>query len=640
MSIDQSGPSPKVIAPRPDLPPVPRTSPAQVIDESNFHLARMIADSAVRFATRPATRVEGPDGQWQVDSYPDFHTKILALARALVARGVQPGERVVIFSSNRPEWSVCDLGGLSAGAIMVPIFATSTAAQVRHILTDSGAGWVFVAGQREAELVFEALGVAASDDPSMGLGSMSTDSEGVTVFSFDPVPRLTSLAELLAEDNASQTDEVERRIAAGRPEDVATIVYTSGTTGIAKGVMLTHGGFGNQLAAIDDCWDFQPEDHSVCFLPLAHSLERLWTFHLFHCGCQNTYCPNPKKIGELLPKAQPTLLVSVPMLFEKVMAGAKEKASGSAARQTMEWALRVGGQCQRAYRKGKQPAAYWRAQLPLADKLVLSKIRQAVGGNKTLMVSGGAPLRREVEEFFSAAGILLGQGYGLTESGPMMTIYRNNHYKLGTVGFVIKGSDLSIADGGEILVRGGSVMKGYWNNPEATAAAIRDGWLHTGDVGYVDPEGFVTITDRLKDIIVTANGKNVAPQAVEAALMADPIFEQTIVVGDARPCLVAVVQPSRDGWKSLADELGLDDDPQQLTRDPTVIEALRSRVAKLTEELAHHEQVRGVVLANDRITLASGLVTSTMKLKRREIEKVFAKEIEQLYAELKRSRRR
>ncbi|MEL4503335.1 long-chain fatty acid--CoA ligase [Luteococcus sp. H138] len=624
MSVDHSSGKPTAIAPRPYLPPVARTSPAQPVDESTFHLARMIADSATRFADRPATRVEGSDGSWQVDDYPTFHAKILGLARALVARGLQPGDRVMVFSNNRPEWSVCDLGALSAGLIVVPVFATSTAAQVRHILTDSGARLAFVAGQREADL----LGQACGDDVT------------VDAISFDPVPGLASVADLLAEDNAAYADEVAARVAAGRPEDVATIVYTSGTTGIAKGVMLTHGGFGNQLAAIDDCWDFQPEDHSVCFLPLAHSLERMWTFHLFHCGCQNTYCPNPKKIGELLPKAQPTLLVSVPMLFEKVMAGATEKASGAAARQTMEWALRVGGQCQRAYRKGKQPALYWRSQLPLADKLVLSKIRQAVGGSKTLMVSGGAPLRREVEEFFSAAGILLGQGYGLTESGPMMTIYRNNNYKLGTVGFVIKGSDLSIADGGEILVRGGSVMKGYWNNPEATAAAIRDGWLHTGDVGYVDPEGFVTITDRMKDIIVTANGKNVAPQAVEAALMADPIFEQTVVVGDARPCLVAVVQPSRDGWKTLADELGLADDPQQLTRNPTVVEALRARVSKLTEELAHHEQVRGVVLANDRITMASGLVTSTMKLKRRDIEKVFAKEIEQLYAELRRTRRR
>lgn len=612
-----------------NLAPIRRTSPAAVIDESTFHLARMIADSAERFADRPATRVEGPDGQWTTTSYAGFHRQILAFARALVARGIQPGDRIAIFANNHPEWSIADLGALSAGAVVVPVFAASTAEQVRHILLDSGSRMVVVAGQREAEIVAEAM----TPSTSQGNGDGGSVAEPVEVVTFDGLWRM------LEEDNRDQADEVARRIEAGRSEDVATIVYTSGTTGVSKGVMLAHGGFGNQMVAIDACWDFQPTDHSVCFLPLAHSLERLWTFHLFHCGCMNTYSPNPKKIGELLPKARPTLLVSVPMLFEKVMTGAKEQASSPVARGVMDWALRVGGQCQRAHRKGKEPAAYWRAQLPLADKLVLSKIRHAVGGNKTLMVSGGAPLRREVEEFFSAAGILLGQGYGLTESGPMMTIYRNDHYKLGTVGFVIKGSQIRIADGGEILVRGGSVMKGYWKNPEATAEAIRDGWLHTGDVGHVDPDGFVSITDRLKDIIVTANGKNVAPQAVEAALMADPVFEQAIVVGDARPCLVAVLQPSRDGWTTLATELGLSDDPTALAVDPAVREALTRRAADLTSGLAHHEQVRGVVVAHDRITMVNGMVTATMKLRRRTIERAFAGQIDQLYKDLHGRRR-
>ncbi|WP_394275060.1 AMP-dependent synthetase/ligase [Luteococcus sp.] len=592
-----------------------------------YHLARMLAHSAERFDQLPAYRTQGADGSWQTTSYRDFHAQTQQMACALVGLGLQPGDRVAIFSANRPEWSITDFGTLAAGGIVVPIFAASSAHEVRHVLDDSGARIVFVGSAREAEVLGRALAGA---------------SEAFTVVGFDEIDGLDSFERVMAGADLSLLPEVEARTVAGSASDIATIVYTSGTTGRSKGAMLTHGGFGQQSEAIDDCWDFRPGDQSLCFLPLAHSLERLWTFHVYRSGCLNTYCTVPKQVAHLLAKARPNLLVSVPMLFEKIMAGAKEQASSPVAARTMRWALRVGGQCQRAHRKGKRPHLWWRSQLPLADKLVLSKIRGAVGGNKKLMVSGGAPLRREVEEFFSAAGILLGQGYGLTEAGPMMTIYRPDHYKLGTVGFCIKGGELGIGAGGEVLVRGGSVMKGYWNQPEATAEAIdADGWLHTGDVGYVDPDGFVTITDRMKDLIVTANGKNVAPQAVEAALMADPLFEQAVVVGDARPCLVAILQPSPQGWEQIAVELGLEGlPPEQLAVEPRVREHLRERAAVLTQDLAHHEQVRDVVLSHGRITMASGLVTATMKVRRRLVGKEFATEVAETYRELAERRRR
>lgn len=593
---------------------------------ADFHLARMIADSAARFADRPATRVEAPDGSWQVQTYRDFHAQIQQLAAVLVARGLEPGDRVAIFSGNRPEWSLADFAVLAAGGIVVPIFAVSTAEQVRHVLTDSGSTRVFVAGQREAELVRQATeGLAAPE-----------------LVSFDQTEGVTSLAELLAgldpEQATTHLQEVERRTAAGRSDHVATIVYTSGTTGLAKGVMLTHGGFGNQQEAIDDCWNFRPTDHSLCFLPLAHALERDWSFHVFHRGCMNTYCTNPKQVARLLAKARPTLLVSVPMLFEKVMSGVWAQASSRSSRRVLRWALGVGAANQRAHVRGQRPSLAQRLQLPLADRLVLSRIRSAVGGNKTLMVAGGAPQRREVEEFFSAAGILLGQGYGLTESGPMMTIYRCDRFRFGTVGFPIKGNQIRVADNGELLVRGPSVMKGYWNNPAATAEVLQDGWLHTGDIGSIDPDGFVRITDRLKDIVVTANGKNVAPQAVEAALMADPGFGQAVVVGDARPCLVAVVEPTTDCWRELADEFRPGASPQELAQLPQVVDRLAERAALATAQLAHHEQVRGVVVSVDRFSLSGGLVTSTLKVKRRAVETAFEKEIERTYRELARRR--
>lgn len=587
----------------------------------DHHLARMLFASAERFASRPATRVLAGDGSWHVQTYQAFAHRIRHIAAGLAAQGIQPGDRVALYSGNRPEWSEVDFAVLANGAIVVPVFATSSVDEVRHILTDSGARLVVVAGAREAERV-RATGLE------------------LPLVSFDPAEGAMGLDELASQVTPELFAEVERRTAAGRGDDVATIVYTSGTTGPAKGVMLTHGGFGNQQDAIDDCWDFDEFDCSVSFLPLAHSLERDWSFHVFHVGALNTYCTDPKTIGELLPKAQPTCLVSVPMLFEKVMAGVFEAAASPAQRRTLEWALRVGGQCQRAYRKGKEPARYWRTQLPLADRLVLSRIRAAVGGNKKLMVSGGAPLRREVEEFFSAAGILLGQGYGLTESGPMMTIYRPDRYKLGTVGFTIKGNRMAIGDGGEILVSGPSVMKGYWGQPEQTAQVLVDGWLHTGDVGHVDADGFVTITDRMKDIIVTRNGKNVAPQAVEAALLADPRLEQAVVVGDDRPCLVAVVQPTAVALQQWADELGLEGAPDEVVRHPALRDLLAGLASQLTADLAHHEQVRGVVPVSNLITMSSGLVTSTMKVRRGRVEQRLRAEIDASYARIAAARRR
>lgn len=587
----------------------------------NYHLARMIADSAQRFADRPATRIEGPDGQWQVLTYREFHEAIVRAACALVDLGVQPGDRVAILSANRPEWSIVDLAVASAGAVSVPIFATSTVEQVRHVVTDSGARLVFVAGTRELATVREA-------------------SAAPRVISFDELDEVSSLASLLATDHSRHRDEIAARTAAGRGDDLATIIYTSGTTGKAKGVMLSHGGFGAQQAAIDECWDFRPTDSSLCFLPLAHALERDWTFHLFHRGCLNTYCPRPKEVGRLLAKARPTLLVSVPMLFEKVMSGARAQASSPVARRTFEWALRVGGQCQHAHRKGATPSLWWRAQLPVADKLVLSKIRSAVGGSKTLLVSGGAPLRREVEEFFSAAGILLGQGYGLTETGPMATIYAPDRFKLGTVGFPIRGAEFRIGAESELLVRTPSMMLGYWGDEEATRAALgEDGWLHTGDVGYVDTDGFVVVTDRLKELIVTANGKNVAPQAVEAALLAEPRFDQVMVVGDSRPCLVAVIQPTQDGWASLAQEAGVTGAPEELADDSAMQALVRQRAADLTSGLAHEEQVRDVILSAGRITQASGLLTPTLKIRRSRVEKAFASQVEATYERLRSSRK-
>lgn len=589
------------------------------------NLPASLAESARVHADLPASRIRTDFG-WRVRTFAQVQSDIRRLAASFIGRGLQPGDRVALFSPNRPEWTITDLAVVSAGAILVPIYQTSTPEQIAHIVRDSGARWLVASGASEVERV-EA---ARPDLPSL------TD-----VFTIDRVGDLPTIQDLI--DEGGDEDAVDARIAAQQTDDVMTIIYTSGTTGAPKGAMLTHRTYLHQFDAIDAEWNFTTDDHSLCFLPLSHAYERIWTYYLAHLGCMNTYVMSPKTIAEQMVEAKATMMTSVPMLFERVYQVAHKKvADDPIKRRILRWALRVGGRLQRDYRAGRRPSLYWKAQLPLADKLVLKSIRDAVGGPKSLLVSGGAPLRQEVEEFFSAAGILLGQGYGLTETGPMITLYNPSNFKLGTVGRPILGAEFKLGEGGEVLVKAPSIMKGYWNNPEATAEVIdADGWFHTGDVGYIDTDGFVVITDRLKDIIVTANGKNIAPQPIEARLAADPLIELAVLLGNDRPCLTLLVQPSLPDLEALATSLRITwERAEDLINNPQIVAEITRRVTDATAKLASHEQIRDLRVLLSEITLENGLLTPTLKVKRREVEKKFAGVIDEMYAAISRRRGR
>ncbi|MCT1457958.1 long-chain fatty acid--CoA ligase [Aestuariimicrobium sp. p3-SID1156] len=556
------------------------------------------------------------DEEWQTWTYAQADAEVQRLASALVADGIQPGDRVGIFANNRPEWTLADLAILSIGAIVVTVFATSDVDQAEHILRDSGATHCIVAGRGEAFVL------AQAHLPMMR-----------HILTMDRVPGYDSLVELM--DRAPDaSDEVARRSDALTLDDVATIIYTSGTTGAPRGAMLTHGGYAHQLRTIDDLWHLGPGESSLSFLPLAHALERVWTFYVMASGMANTYCEDPRTVAELMPLARPTTIISVPKLYEKVYAGAHEKASGSPLnRAIFDWALRVGGRNQRHHRKGSTPPWWWRAQLPLADKLVLRAIREAVGGRKTLLISGGAPLRIEVEEFFSAAGMLLGQGYGLTETGPMTTAFAKDSFKLGTVGKLVAEAEIRLGRDGEILLKGPHIMKGYWNNPEATAAMFdEEGWFRTGDVGYVDTQGYVVITDRLKDIIVTLGGKNVAPQPIEGLILSDPLFEYAVVLGDNRPYLTALLQPSIPALEELGQAMQLSwETVGELLKHPRILSEVTERLSRLQSRVPGHEKVRRVRLLQG-LTMEDGTLTPTLKVKRKVVESRFAELIEQMYA--------
>ncbi len=590
------------------------------------HLAIRLAETASRHPTRTATRIRAGAG-WVTQTYRQLDQRRRTLAAHLAARGVAPGDRVAIFSPNRPEWSEVDLACLSIRAISVPLYATSTPEQVRHILADSGSSVAVVAGASELERI-----VAVWDDlPDLRL-----------VVTFDPADapgrEVVGYAELMGgrPDNDALI-EVQQRMADASSDEVATIVYTSGTTGDPRGVMLTHSGLSFELDALDAFFDITPDDSSLAFLPLSHSLERAWTYKVLLGGCMNTYVSDPKTVAEMLVLAQPTLMVSVPRLYEKVFVTAHTTVAESPAKKRVfDWAFKVGAECQHAYRKGRVPAAFWRAQLPLADKLVLSSIRAAIGGPKTVMACGGAPLRKEIEEFFSAAGVLVSQGYGLTEASPLVSFNSPRGFKFGTVGRCVVGGRIRIGAEGEILYRGPNVMRGYWNMPELTAETVdEDGWLHTGDVGYVDVDGYLVITDRIKDIIVTSGGKNIAPAPIEGSILADPLFEYAVVLGDNRPFLTLLVTPSRPQLEDLANQLQIKvDDYRELLSNSVIADEIRARVARLTERLPRHEQIKDLRVLIEEFTMDNGLLTPTLKVKRREVEKRFAAVIDDMYARL------
>lgn len=588
------------------------------------HLGVLFAESATRHADRTATRIKTADG-WATRTYAELATAVRRLAGRLIDLGIQPGDRIAIFSPNRPEWTLADLACLSVRAVPVPLYPSSTPEQIRHILADSGCVAAFAAGSSELDRLLDAWD---------GLPDLRV------AVTFDEVggdqPRVVSLDELTSHD--TDTARVDERLAGAHADELASLIYTSGTTGEPKGVMLTHRGFTFQIEALDEFFDITADDSSLCFLPLSHALERAWTFCVLAHGCLNTYVPDPKNVAKSLVEARPSMFVSVPRLYEKVFLTAYQKAAESPAKQRIfDWALGVGRRCQHAYRSGRTPSAALRAQLQVADRLVLRSVREALGGPKSVMACGGAPLRPEICEFFSAIGMLLCEGYGLTEASPLVTFNAPDAFKFGTVGRVIVGGELRIADEGELCYRGPNLMAGYWNQPDATAATIRDGWLHTGDVGYIDTDGFVVVTDRIKDLIVTSNGKNIAPAPIEGMLLADPLFEHAVLLGDNRPYLTLLVSPSPPDLEQLAGQLQVAwQHRDELFNHPAIVAEIKRRVASLTAKLPSHEQIKDLRVALEEFTLDNGLLTPTLKVKRKEVEKRFAQLIEEMYSSVRR----
>ncbi len=608
------------------------TSPA-----TSDHLVRMMRRRIAATPDNVAMRRKVGD-EWTGITYRQLGERVDAVASWLIDAGVQPGERVVIFAPNLPEWTVADLATMAAGAVPVPIYATGTPAQAAHVIADAGARVAFVGGTDQyAKLAGVRRAGAAAGGPAGVPSGAAPRATLDRVVVFDRATALDGEDSCYLEEALSHapSPELAAREAAGKVTDVATIIYTSGTTGDPKGAVLTFDNFLSQFEAVDAYFQVGPADRSLAFLPLSHAYERTWTFYILLRGAQNHYLEDPKRVVDALREVRPTCMVSVPRLYEKIYATAHHLiAEGPAYKRALfEWAVEVGHTYAYARKRGEAVGPWLALRHAVADRLVLRKIRDIVGGPKNFFSAGGAPLSSAIEEFFFSAGLLICQGYGLTETSPMITCNRPGDFKFGTVGKVIPGSEVRLAPDGEILVRGRNVMAGYFGRPKETAEAFVDGWLKTGDIGTLDSDGFVWITDRKKDLIITSGGKNIAPSRIESVIGQDYYIEQVAAVGDGRHYLAALIVPQFEALEEWARERGYTfDSARSMVKDARIVQFIEERIEQQQSVLANHERVKRFTILNERFSQVGGEITPTLKNIRAAIAAKYEQAINAMYA--------
>ncbi|MBA2707277.1 MAG: long-chain fatty acid--CoA ligase [Gemmatimonadaceae bacterium] len=589
-------------------------------------LTKLFFDAVARF-DRPDALQFKAGGKFRPVSHREIAERVRHIALGLADIGVVPGDRVAILSENRPEWAISDYACLTSGLTDVPIYPTLPSDQIAYILNDAGTVSIFVSTAEQGRKVAD---IRASV-PSLR-----------SVVSFDDIGDLAdmTLVQLEARGVSAETSEsVERYKAiadAVKPDDLATLIYTSGTTGAPKGVMLTHDNIHSNVAATRNKIPFENRDVALSFLPLSHIFERTGDYLFFATGTSICYAESVDTVPVNLQEVHPTLVFSVPRLYEKMYARVLQNAlaGGFLKRKIFFWARSVADRYADIRLSGGTPGALLTRQYGLAQKLVFSKLKERTGGQLRYFVSGGAPLAPEINKFFYAAGLTILEGYGLTETSPVIAVNTPENFRIGTVGKPIEGVEVTIAADGEILTRGPHVMKGYYNNAVATAEAIdADGWFHTGDIGELR-DNFLAITDRKKDIIVTAGGKNIAPQPIENLVKTNKYVSQAVMIGDKRKFPSILVVPNfeqLEGWAKKRNIIWTD--RAQLLRMPAITSKMEEEVNGQLVGLAHFETPKKVALIEHDFTLERGELTPTQKVKRKVVDRNYKKMIDELYAE-------
>jgi long-chain acyl-CoA synthetase len=583
-------------------------------------LADLLPRAARLYGDAPA--VMSKDGEeWVRRSFVEVEQTVRKLALGLVDLGVGKGDKVSILANTRPEWTYCDFAALSIGATVVPIYQTNSPEECQYVLENSDAKVVVVEDNEQLEKIRAVRDQLPLLEQVVRMTGVSEDA--------------ISLEDLAARGAGRDAGEWERLWQAVTPEDICTFIYTSGTTGPPKGCVISHGNYRAMLDMVKENSVIEGEDVTYLYLPLAHSFALLIQLGSFDLGATIAYWErDPLKIMPNLAEIKPTYFPSVPRIFEKIytLATSSMEKEGGLKKAIFDWSIRVGGRVRELERAGRKPGFLLRKQYELADKQVLSKIRGLFGGKLRLAVSGAAPISPDILRFFDAAGVLVLEGWGMTETSTAATISTPEDFKIGTIGKPFPGCEIKIAEDGEILVKGPNVFQGYYKNDEATRETIVNGWLHTGDLGSIDAEGFITITGRKKDIIITAGGKNITPANLENEIKQHPLVSQCVVVGDRRPYLVALVTLDPEEAAAYAKEHGLSEDPAQLAANGAVREAIEAHLAKVNEKFARVEQVKKIAILPQDLSQESGELTPTMKVKRAVVADKHQGEIEQLYA--------
>lgn len=593
------------------------------------NLAEMFYGTCKKFPERTGMMFK-KEGVYQAVKFREMQESVVNIAAGLASLGVKKGDRIVLLAENRKEWAYFDYAIFSVGAVTIPVYATLLAGDIQYIINDSEARLVVVSNLTQFKKITD-----VEKDLRNVKKFILIDPEGVQHKNTVALSDLLEMGRAYLRDKPGFTEKTTGKLSR---QDLATIIYTSGTTGEPKGVMLTHGNFLSNVEAALRSFPIDENDTFLSFLPLSHVFERMAGHFLANCaGSTIAYAESVEAVPQNLQEVKPTVMTSVPRLFEKIYArvvGAVEEGS-PLKRKLFYWAIGVGRQVTELEQKSMEPRGVLKIKYNLANKLVFSKLKERVGGRIRFFVSGGAPLAKEIGEFFTAAGLLVLEGYGLTETSPVIAVNRLDKFKFGSVGLKLDNVEVKIAEDGEILTRGPHVMKGYYKRDDATKEVMdKDGWLYTGDIGHIDEDGMLIITDRKKNIIVTAGGKNVAPQKMENLLATSRYIEQVLVIGDKRRFCSAVIVPSFETIEKFAAEKGISyQSKKDLCNNPEVVALIKAEIDAANAQCASYETVKKFIVLEEPFSIESGELTPSLKIKRKIVEQNYHDRINALYAE-------